>query len=379
MKNIFKENLKLTEEEIKYVFENGFIVLDTNVLINLYRYSSQNRESFIEILKQLKSRLYLPYQVGWEFFQNRLDEINAQKDTYSNAISNIEKLKEEFNNKNRNPFLEEKKLNFLDDIINDLKKEKDNFDNIRSNDTILSEILDLFDNCIGKEPIDKNLETIFSEGKLRYSKKIPPGYKDEAKPEELRKFGDLIIWLDIIEKAKELKKPCLFITDDKKEDWWLLDKHNNIILPRPELRKEFFIKTENIYYSYLPFNFLNKIKDYLNVTVEESLINEVKDNSIKSYNEYLHTDVDINYTTNYSTNINKRIYLIEELIPNAIYNFVKELQIFGYECFYDKANSSNSFYLTCILPDIFDIERKFDNNLYELLKYHAVKVIKKIM
>lgn len=379
MKNIFKENLKLTEEEIKYVFENGFIVLDTNVLINLYRYSSQNRESFIEILKQLKSRLYLPYQVGWEFFQNRLDEINAQKDTYSNAISNIEKLKEEFNNKNRNPFLEEKKLNFLDDIINDLKKEKDNFDNIRSNDTILSEILDLFDNCIGKEPIDKNLETIFSEGKLRYSKKIPPGYKDEAKPEELRKFGDLIIWLDIIEKAKELKKPCLFITDDKKEDWWLLDKHNNIILPRPELRKEFFIKTENIYYSYLPFNFLNKIKDYLNVTVEESLINEVKDNSIKSYNEYLHTDVDINYTTNYSTDINKRIYLIEELIPNAIYNFVKELQIFGYECFYDKANSSNSFYLTCILPDIFDIERKFDNNLYELLKYHAVKVIKKIM
>jgi len=34
------------------------------------------------------------------------------------------------------------------------------------------------------------------------------------------KFGDLIIWKEMIEKAKAEKRPIIFVTDDGKSDWW---------------------------------------------------------------------------------------------------------------------------------------------------------------
>ena len=39
--------------------------------------------------------------------------------------------------------------------------------------------------------------------------------------EDIKKYGDLILWYQIIDKAKESKKPIILISGDVKEDWWL--------------------------------------------------------------------------------------------------------------------------------------------------------------
>ena len=57
------------------------------------------------------------------------------------------------------------------------------------------------------------------EGEKRYSKNIPPGYKDKGKG-GLREYCDLIIWKEILGYAKEENKNVTFMTDDVKEDWW---------------------------------------------------------------------------------------------------------------------------------------------------------------
>ncbi|WP_204277464.1 PIN-like domain-containing protein, partial [Escherichia coli] len=69
------------------------------------------------------------------------------------------------------------------------------------------------------------LAVLKKEGEDRYAKKIPPGYKDAKKDAgEFDKYGDLIIWKDMIGKAKADKRPILFISDDAKEDWWWIHK-----------------------------------------------------------------------------------------------------------------------------------------------------------
>ena len=44
--------------------------------------------------------------------------------------------------------------------------------------------------------------------------------------------------LKLLERAKAEKKPLLFVTDDAKEDWWLIHEERTIG-PRPELLREF--------------------------------------------------------------------------------------------------------------------------------------------
>ena len=58
------------------------------------------------------------------------------------------------------------------------------------------------------------------EGDTRFEHRLPPGFKDGGKGEN--RFGDLIIWYEILNKSKELKANfdhVLFLSNDEKSDW----------------------------------------------------------------------------------------------------------------------------------------------------------------
>src|SRR3954454_10143159 len=84
-------------------------------------------------------------------------------------------------------------------------------------------------------------------------KKIPPGYLDMNKSEEnyrdrdityYRKHGDLIIWKQLLEHSKlnSISK-IIFITGDKKSDWWWNDETGKTLGPLPELSQEIRLKS----------------------------------------------------------------------------------------------------------------------------------------
>jgi hypothetical protein len=104
---------------------------------------------------------------------------------------------------------------------------------------VVEQLTKLFENRVGdKLPADR-MAALRKEGEDRYAKKIPPGYKDSKKDAgEFDKFGDLIIWKEMIVKAKTDKRPMIFISDDAKEDWWWIYRGRKIG-PRPELIEEF--------------------------------------------------------------------------------------------------------------------------------------------
>lgn len=67
MKNRFKHYH--INEELDNIYKNAIIVLDTNSLLNIYRYNESNRKKYIEILKKVNKRIYLTDQICAEFYK----------------------------------------------------------------------------------------------------------------------------------------------------------------------------------------------------------------------------------------------------------------------------------------------------------------------
>lgn len=97
-------------------------------------------------------------------------------------------------------------------------------------------------------------------------------------------YGDLIIWKEIINYASAEKKPIIFVTDDRKEDWWRIE-NGETIGPREELIQEFFELTANRILIYNPEFFLKYAK-------ERGLVKDIKQDSINEVEEMRKADAD---------------------------------------------------------------------------------------
>jgi hypothetical protein len=53
-----------TDDQLRDIYARGIVVLDTNVLLDLYRLSPTARASMIRLLEALFSRIFVPYQVA---------------------------------------------------------------------------------------------------------------------------------------------------------------------------------------------------------------------------------------------------------------------------------------------------------------------------
>ncbi len=127
------------------------------------------------------------------------------------------------------------------------------------------------------------MDEICNEGRARYKSQIPPGYSDDKEKPEPAKFGDLVIWLETIEYAKNQKKPIVFVTDDNKVDWWRFSSNGKgrLLGPRPELISEFLERTEQRCWIYNSESFLRYASPKFK-KVSDTSINEVRNTANES-------------------------------------------------------------------------------------------------
>lgn len=240
------------------------VVIDTNVLLDLYRYSALTADNILRNFAFVIDNIWIPNQVWKEFNDNREkvrnEAFNKYKDVQSDINRIIDKAKREFTSK----FSHYGKLQFprinklketVEDRLNELSSEVNRFsheikDEIEANTKLLREDLPLvLIQEMGKrgkvgEPfsIEKILQ-LYKEGEQRYKYCIPPGYMDIVKDKEddtkTKKFGDLFFWKQILKEASELDKPFILVTNETKPDWWLLENDKTIKAPRNELIQEF--------------------------------------------------------------------------------------------------------------------------------------------
>lgn len=246
--------------------DNDLLIFDTSALLDLYRHPIIASKRILECLRENNNRIWIPAQVKVEYNKNVKNVKNVDmykkfnKDSKKEAKRLEKQLLNYINNYSKSKFsslsLLETDINknfaniftAIDKYSESLKPEEEVYKNfvLDEVDAYLNELLS--GDKSGKETNIVELINILKEGELRYKYKIAPGYKDAEKKSGIDKFGDLIVWKQIIEKAKSSKENRIFfITSDNKPDWFT---SYNVVRREPckELIEEFnyYIKDKEI-------------------------------------------------------------------------------------------------------------------------------------
>lgn len=287
MKKGFEEFYQPTDNQFEELWQKADIVLDTNVLLNLYRYSAETRTELLGIIKGLRTQLWLPHRVAFEYQRRRIDVILEQAriyDAVSNALQHAgdlvaEELKE-YVHRRHHPylnivdFINETKA-MLAGLVTGIRKLESNHPEMVQNDPIRDELEALFDGRVGDPLPEAEQEALKKDAKVRYPEEIPPGYRD-AKKSGGDALGDLILWYQVLRQATQEKRSVILVTDDQKDDWWLRVK-GRTIGPRPELVREIMMKAGVKFYMYTVDRFMTYGTQHLKRDVQAQAIDEARE------------------------------------------------------------------------------------------------------
>jgi energy-coupling factor transporter ATP-binding protein EcfA2 len=283
MKEQFHGHFKPSQEEFKKLWNESIFAFDANILLNLYRYSETTRNELLKVISLLNDRVWLPYQATEEYFRNRISTTGGQAKEYDKVQTTLNELLSNLGNKKRHPFITDELFQELEGIFGKIKTEfeinKKTLNDRIYSDEIQNKLAELFEQKIGKAFSQPELDEIYKEGKLRYEAEIPPGFRDGNKDNSgnlYRKFGDLIIYNELIAKSKSENKSIIFVTDDKKDDWWL-EYNGKTISPLPSLVQEFKEKANQSFYMYTADRFMQAATEFSTEKVEEEVIIELKE------------------------------------------------------------------------------------------------------
>lgn len=294
MKEKFKEYLPITEEQKNAIWEHAPIVFDTNILFNLYRYSASTRDDLLNVMEANADKLWMPYQVGFEYFNKRediIDKMVKAHDALKDKVDSFKTTLTEFFNKDysHHPLIKrEDFFNAYDEAITCYKSRLDEWMNempsYNEDDTILTKLLELYEGKTGDDYPAAKLNEIYKEGATRYKDQIPPGYKDGKEKEHegpRHMYGDLIIWHQVIDYAKDQDTDIIFVTEDLKEDWWCR-RDGEIVSPRVELLREFHSETGKTLLMYSQEGFLSAAHADVKATTTEE-VKVISDSDKKVY------------------------------------------------------------------------------------------------
>ena len=278
MRDKFPEFFKPDAAAIKAVWQTGIISIDASVLLDVYRYSENTRKELFRVFGQLGKRLWVAHTATREFLRARPDVIAGQADAYDKVEKELDALEANLKSARSHPFISTELLKEFSGMVSKVNTE------LRSRKAAVGELLE-DDPILDDFPsyLRHAWETLLNRHESKkYAEKARsgiaswyrPGYKDSEKP-GYRKYGDLLIWYELIDKARDSHLPLIFITSDAKEDWRV--RHRGRTRgARPELIAEMRSKASVAFLLYSLESFLAAAKKYLDASITKKAIDEVK-------------------------------------------------------------------------------------------------------
>lgn len=251
-------------EEIADIWKTALFVPDANILLHTIRHPKEVREELFRLFAALGDSLWVPYQVALEFHRNRLDVIRSGHDAYEHILKGsgkyVAQMRDQLRQLRAHPTIDiERELAALTMYAGDFNRRIEEARKEHPEtalDLAVERLSQLLEDRVGGAWSEEQLVSIKKEGDVRYARKQPPGFEDAKKDgDAYRRYGDLIIWKDMIAKANEAQRPVIFITDDVKQDWWWIHSGRKIG-PRPELIEEFEGETNQRFHIYEFKNFV---------------------------------------------------------------------------------------------------------------------------
>ncbi len=86
-----------------------------------------------------------------------------------------------------------------------LQELKNKHPNHSRKDEIEEKLTKLFEGKVGQPYPPDFLQTVIQKASQRFAERIPPGYKDEHQKEGNRRFGDVVLWFELLDLAREKK------------------------------------------------------------------------------------------------------------------------------------------------------------------------------
>lgn len=280
MKNLFPGYNKKSEAELEQLWSDCIFVFDANVLLGLYRYTDATKDSILNLISSFHDRVWLPHQAALEFNTHRYEIIAEQIKLYKKHETEISKTLDDLKSNKRPPFFSASTITSLENGINELKKEVNDtvikFENYYKYDPIYEKVVSLFDEGITSTFTLERLNEIYKEGENRYKEMVPPGFEDAKEKNDNRKYGDLVIWFQMIDLASKLDRNIIFITDDQKIDWYWKLSDGKTMGPRHELVAEMKEEADVDFHIYTSDGFLKFGQDFLNEDINSEASNEIK-------------------------------------------------------------------------------------------------------
>lgn len=222
------------------------IFFDTNILAYLYKLHANARSEFYawsdSIIKE--ERLFLPSWAASEYANrvttNKLEDYTSKNDNVSPdkakkmylALYEMASLFLDDDILSRNHF-EGDRNQFLDEFLSTIKsldKYTMAFNTQFKVGDVHNEITSLFSQIVLNSNLTELCAKANREGDARFEHRLPPGFKDGGKGEN--RFGDLIIWYEILEQSKNLDDKfdhIIFLSNDEKSDWVYSPKFRAVV------------------------------------------------------------------------------------------------------------------------------------------------------
>ncbi len=223
---------------------DAFVALDTNVLLLPYEMKEDDWNAILDTYRELaeQRRLVVPGHVAREFARGRIDKLASLNQRINNVKS-------------------EAGLTVLDETP--LFADTDEFEEFREAHQAVTDALDPYKKSLRRlakrvrqfpdhDPIKEGYGEIFNndvvvdpsfdvaraceEFRQRQEQGFPPGYKDSGKSQNAE--GDYLIWKTLLEITQGTGKDLIFVTSDRKADWWH-QSDRAAFAPRFELIEEY--------------------------------------------------------------------------------------------------------------------------------------------
>lgn len=268
MRDLFPGWVPPDEQTLDRYWNEATFAVDTSVLLDLYRFSEEARSGLLKALRSFEERLWIPHQVGLEFHRNRLGVLLDQREAENNLLRELGQIRQDLDEqlsqllrgagrRDLAPLRDAIDGGFdsLKEKLKEAEKEhtKGLGDSIRD-DPIYEEVVELCAGRVGQPFDDERQTAVIADAEERFRSETPPGYLDADKDEKT-KYGDVILWHQLCERAKKTEKPVVLIADDQKADW-VWEVRGKTIGPRPELVAEMNEKARVGFHLYTPTRFL---------------------------------------------------------------------------------------------------------------------------
>ncbi|MGO4650219.1 PIN domain-containing protein [Arthrobacter sp. 2RAF22] len=256
------------------MWASAHIVMDTNVVLDLYKYHAKTTDLYLRSLRKYGPRLWLPYQVALEFHRNRPTVRAETTKGHKDRIKDLKSFKNKIQSNTLKSKLESSPVETelvekTDEAIAALETELTQLSaetHVNSRDKLLDLITELFDGRVGDPPSPEQLEALTATAKQRFDDLIPPGYEDRGRKPAGEEYGDYLLWQQVLDYAQSHSKDIIIATEDNKADWWLKINGDDIVGPRPELIQEFRAVTGQEIVFYSGRDFFKELTDRAKVT-----------------------------------------------------------------------------------------------------------------